>query len=190
MKASPTIRTRIGLAALPLALIPAILIGVATQVRTPGARPAAEVPKPPPEADYYIRGAQLSSMDEQGQLLYRVNAANVLHFPDDSVSMADVEVDYLNGPWTLTARSGHIPPGEESLELSGDVKMHGTLRTGETVNLSTDSIRIRFAERLIDTESTVHMNSDSVNATATGLRTDMAGQELRLLSDVRVRYEP
>ena len=190
MNISPAARTRIGLAALPLALIPAILIGVATQVRTPQTRPSVEVPQPPPEADYYIRGAQLSSMDESGQLLYRVNATNVLHFPDDSVSMAEVEVDYLNGPWTLSANSGHIPPGEESLELSGDVKMHGTLRTGQTVHLRTDSIRIRFAERLIDTESTVHMNSDSVTATATGLRTDMAGQELRLLSDVRVRYEP
>ncbi len=190
MKQADSVRTRLAIAALPLLLIPAILIGVATQVRQPPQAPRQDIPEPPPEADYYLRDAQLSSMDEQGQLLYRVNAANVLHFPDQSVSLSRVEVSYLNGPWTLTAISGHIPPGEESLQLSGDVHMRGTLRNGENVRLRTDNIRIHFAHRQIDTQSTVHMNSDTVTATATGLQTDMAGRELKLLSDVQVRYAP
>lgn len=185
-----SVRTRIVLAGLPLLLIPAIIVGVATQVRTPPSKPALQIPEPPPEADYYLRDAQLSSMDEQGQLLYRVNAANVLHFPDQSIRMSEVEVSYLNGPWTLTAAQGLIPPGEESLKLSGDVRMHGTLRSGENVRLRTDDIRIRFAQRQIDTQSTVHMNSDTVTASATGLQTDMAGRELKLLSAVQVTYAP
>ncbi|MGJ8669770.1 MAG: LPS export ABC transporter periplasmic protein LptC [Oceanococcus sp.] len=190
MSKARSIRPRLGFAAaLPLLLIPAILIGVATQVRQP-TKHIIDIPEPPPEADYYIRDAQLSSMDENGHLLYRVNAANVLHYPDQSISMKEVEVSYLNGPWTLTAASGHIPPGEESLQLSGDVHMQGTLRSGEAVRLRTDDIRIRFADRLIDTQSTVHMNSDTVTATSTGLQTDMAGQELKLLSEVKVRYAP
>lgn len=183
-------QARLGLAAAPLLLIPAILIGVASQLkRTPGARPAA-LPEPPAEADYYLRDAELSSMDENGQLLYRVHAANVLHFPDQRISLDQVEVSYLDGPWTLHADAGIIPPGEQALALSGDVRMQGTLRSGEAVRLNTDDIRIHFEQRLIQTDALVTMQSDTIQATATGLETDMAGQELRLLSDVRVRYEP
>ena len=189
MSKKNVVRHRLAIAALPLLLIPIILIVVASQVRHP-VKVVLDIPAPPPEADYYLRNAQLSSMDENGQLLYRVNAANVLHYPDQSISLSEVEVSYLNGPWTLTAATGHIPPGETSLELSGDVRMQGTLRSGEAVRLRTEDIRIRFAERLIDTQSTVQMNSDTVSATATGLQTDMAGQELKLLSEVQVRYAP
>ena len=178
------------LAAIPLLLIPLILVVVATQLRKPPQDRSEDIPLPPPEADYYLRGAELSSMDENGKLIYRVHAGDVLHYPDQSISLADVSVNYLNGPWTLTAESGYLPPGEQTLQLTGDVRMHGTLRTGDTVRLQTPSMLIAFADKRIETDAPVQMNSDEVEANATGMRTDLNGQELKLLSDVRVRYDP
>lgn len=178
------------LAAIPLLLIPLILLVVASQLRQPAERPLQDLPQPPPEADYYLRGAELSSMDDDGQLLYRVQAAGVLHYPDQSVRLDTVEVTYLNGPWTLTADAGFLPPGEQDLQLSGNVTMRGTLRTGEPVELRTPDILIAFEHKRIETDATVHMSSTAVEATATGLRTDLSGQELKLLNNVTVRYEP
>lgn len=178
------------LAVAPILLIPAILFGVYSQLNHSSKAPALDLPEPPAEADYYIRDAELSSMDENGELLYRVHADDVLHFPDQSISMAKVKVSYLNGPWTLLAASGQIPPGEQTLGLSGDVQMSGTLRNGESVQLNTDDIQIHFQERLISTQAPVLMQSDTIKASAEGLETDMAGRELKLLSKVRVRYEP
>lgn len=179
------------LAALPLLLIPLILLGVGLQLQKRPAIESADLPRPPPEADYYLRGAELSSMGADGQLLYRVKAGTVLHYPDRSIELDEVSVDYLNGPWTLTAASGRIPPGEQTLSLSGNVFMQGTLdTTREQVELRTDRITIAFEQRTIQTDARVRMSSPTIQATATGMQTDLAGQELRLLADVEVRYEP
>ncbi len=179
------------LAALPLLLIPLVIGGVALQLKQPPSVHRSDLPLPPPEADYYLRGAELSSMDAEGRLLYRVKAATVLHYPDQSIDLQEVSVDYLNGPWTLTAAHGRIPPGEHSLSLSGEVRMQGTLSmTGETVQLQTDHITIAFAQKQIETDARVNMSSPTIQATAQGMRTDLQGQELKLLADVRVRYEP
>ncbi len=178
------------LAILPLLLIPLILLVVADQLQRAPATPRAQAPQPPPEADYYLREAELSTMDAAGNLLYRVNAGNVLHYPDQSISLDQVAVDYLNGPWTLSAETGSIPAGVQTLLLSGNVKMNGTLSMGEDVQVSTSHIKIEFAQKRIETDAIVRMNSKTIAATATGLRTDLAGREIHLLSKVKVRYEP
>lgn len=181
---------RARIAALPLLLIPLILIGVATQLRQPPATPAFQAAAPPPEADYYLRGAEISTMGEDGALLYRVLASDVLHFPDQRIALSDVKVDYLDGPWTLLAEQGEIPADQSTLQLSGSVRMSGTLRNGEAVRLETPDLAVQFDARIIHTEASVSMTSDNVTATARGMHTDLAGQELKLLSEVRVRYEP
>lgn len=176
-------------AALPLLLIPLILLIVASQLQRPSGSGAPGV-SPPPRADYYLRGAEVSTMDENGRLLYRVNADTVLHFPDESVTLDGVEVDYIDGPWTLDARQGQIPPRQRRLVLSGDVQMQGRLRSGQQVRLNTSEMDIAFDQRLIETNARVDMQSETIRATAVGMQTDLAGRELRLISQVKVRYEP
>ena len=177
------------LAALPLLLIPLVLIVVALQLHRPPVHRGPSV-QPPPEADYYLRGAELSTLDAQGRLIYRVRAANVLHFPDDTVDLDEVEVDYLDGPWALVAERGHMLPGAVQLDLSGDVRMRGRLHSGDEVQLETDTIRVHFEDRQIDTDAEVLVRSGQYTARARGMRTDLSGRELALLADVRVRYEP
>lgn len=177
------------LAFLPLVLIPAILIGVLLQVRQPPPTTSITV-EPPPEADYFLRGAELSTMNAAGELLYRVHAADVLHFPDNRITLSGVDVDYLDGPWTLQARSGELPPQQQTLQLEGDVNMSGHLPSGRRVKLNTARITIAFDEQRIHTEAPLTMQSADIQASAVGMETDLAGRELVLKSRVRVRYAP
>lgn len=176
-------------AALPLLLIPVVLLIVASQLGRPVARSVSDV-QPPPEADYYLRDAEVSTMAADGSLLYRVTADKVLHYPDDSIGLEQVSVDYVDGPWKLNAQQGHIPPGQPSLALSGAVQMQGRLQSGQELHLQTESITMEFEQRRISTDRTVHMQAQNIAAQSLGMVTDLAGKELRLQSEVRVRYEP
>lgn len=177
------------LAVWPLLLIPLVIGIVAMQLYRPAPGPSVRV-QPPPEADYYLRDAELRAMNEDGELMYVVRADNVLHFPDDTVALDRVRVEYLEGPWQLAADRGLMTPGAVRLDLSGAVQMRGTLQSQDRVHLSTPKLSVYFEERRIDTDAPVRLHSGAYAARATGMRTDMDGRELALVSDVRVEYEP
>ncbi len=178
------------IAVLPLLLIPAILAVVIWQLRDERPRPRLAEILPPPAADYYLRDAVVSTMGPNGQLLHRVRATDVLHYPDRSIRLVNVAVDYLEGPWELVAHNGYMPDDESRLDLQGDVDMQGVLRSGEQVRVRTEAISILFRERRIETAAPLTLSSGRISAGAVGMETDLDGRELQLISAVRVTYAP
>src|SRR5690625_1351938 len=60
-------------------------------------------------SDYYMKHATIYQLGDNGDLAYRMQIADSLHFPDDSVKLSDIRVHYLHGTktyWGLHANKG------------------------------------------------------------------------------------
>lgn len=147
----------------------------------------------PEEAQYYLSGAHYQSYDENGKVLYRVKANQVLYFDNETIRMNAVNVDYVGGEsgvWTFTANEGLIPAQERNLLLSGDVVMDGVTPQGRNVTMNTPQIWVRPDEETIETSASVEFISKQATATAIGMKTDLTARQLTLLDDVRVIQNP
>lgn len=147
----------------------------------------------PAEAQFYLRGVQYQSYNDQGNLLYRVNADEVLYFDDETIRMETVKVDYVGGSsgvWKFKSDSGLVPAQERNLLLSGDVVMDGLTPRGRAVRLNTPEIWVKPDSDMIETSARVKFQSEQATATAVGMTTDLSARQLNLLDDVRVRQNP
>ncbi len=181
-------------------LLPILLVPVLLSLWRPQESDTLQTfaPVPPGQADYYIRDARMSAMGEDGQLLYQVQADEVLHYPDTSASLSNVNVHYQSrerGLWRLSAREGRMPPhaaGEqETVELTGGVTVAGQRSGAERLTRVTmpDAV-IRPQAGTLRTDAPVKVQEPGIAADAQGLELDIVNDKLNLLKNVRVRYVP
>ncbi|MGH8531114.1 MAG: LPS export ABC transporter periplasmic protein LptC [Nevskiales bacterium] len=180
-------------------LLPILLVPVVLSLWRPqgGESFEAFAPVAPDQADYYMRDARMSAMDEAGKLLYQVQADEVVHFPDLSTQLTRVNVHYQNderGLWRLSALTGRMPPlaadGQEVVELSGGVTITGQ-RTGTDPRLTrvtTPDAIIQPGKGTLQTRAPVQIREAGIAADAEGMELDIVNDTLALLKNVRVRY--
>lgn len=149
--------------------------------------------QPPSSADYYARDATIHTTDTQGRPVYRLSAAQILHFPDKHVTMSTVHLVYQAGaaPWDLTANHALLPfdDGRE-VDLSGHVVLRGTLEDGSPFTLTTSRMVVLTDKQRAHTDAPVLMVSAARRVKAVGMRTNLVTREVELLKDVHVRFQP
>jgi len=147
----------------------------------------------PEDSDYYMFDADIEQMDDQGRLRYRMHAAKVLHYPDDSARMQDIRVRYHGEeptPWTLDAASGRKPAESEDIHLSGGVVVRHELPNFGPARLETDSVWLRHDEDVVETHDEVRANAPGRTATAAGMTVHLDDNRIILNRDVKVTYAP
>lgn len=149
----------------------------------------------PPQPGYYMRGARITEMGEDGEPLYRVEAARIQQDPvDNSVRLEDLTLIYRTPEarnWTLTAARGFVPPGSKTLNLAGDVRIIGQPAA------DTQPAVVRTERLVLDTESSVASTRDRVDIewgdrrlSTMGLVADLKAERLQLESAVHGRFVP
>ena len=143
--------------------------------------------------DYYMRGAKMSALDDEGKLLYQVRTDELLHYPDDSATASALEMEYFGpeGHWLLTAPQGQAPAGVNELQLSGGVLIKG--RHSQNRPLTTmqmDKARLLPAKMQLDTDSPIRMDEAGRRVRATGMIMDIDKDVVKLKKNVRVHHEP
>lgn len=181
-------------------LLPILLVPVLVSLWRPqGGGTSYEVfaPVPPDQADYYIRDARMSAMDEAGELMYQVQADEVAHFPDLSAKLTRVNVHYRSneqGLWRLSALQGRMPPpaagGAEVVELSGGVTITGQRASTDPrlTRVTTPNAVIQPGKGTLQTQAPVQIREPGISADAEGMQLDIVNDTLSLLKNVRVRY--
>lgn len=154
----------------------------------------------PEDSDYYMRNAVVRQMSATGELEYRMDVAESLHYPDDTARLSNIDVHYLggeedpekpaSGEWKLHADKGHIPATQEEIFLSDNVQATMKRKDGEDVRIDTDKVWVRSAQKLIETESPVTARSLGRTIRGTGMTVFLEEDRLKLHNDVRVSYEP
>ncbi len=176
-----------------LLVICAIVVGLRT-VETPRiGTPAEPRLATPDNSDYYMTDAVVRQMDAQGNLAYRMNLGQTLHFPDDSARLSDIDVHYLAGTdtyWDVTAAKGRVPPGKRDIYLYDGVKGRHPRPEGPVVTIDTDNAWVRPDSDRIDTKAHVTAIEPGRRVEGDGMEVDLKTDKLRLLENVQVTYAP
>lgn len=175
-------------------LLPILLVPVVVSFWPQGERltRSAGAEAAPDSIDYYLRGAKISALDDDGHLLYQVRAEEVLHYPDESADMTELQMDYLGpeGNWRLTAPIGHAPAGKNEVQLSGGVAISGGRKGRPSQTIHMAKARLLPEQKQIDTDSSVRMDEPGRRISAVGMTMDFEKDRVKLKHKVRVNYAP
>lgn len=142
------------------------------------------------ERGYYLDSATLTEMGPEGQPKVVIKARLIEQLRnDDSIAMHDLEIDYATagaGPWTMTAKHGHMPADRNSVLLSGDVTLRG--RDGAVVR--TDQLTYDTIANRVSTPEAVTIEFGPHRLAAHGLRADLNAGNLQLESAIHGLFNP
>lgn len=175
-----------------IAVLAALVLAGLTFFEPRRVEPPAPVATPE-GSDHYLLDAVVQQYHPDGRLHYRVAAAESLHFPDDSVRLDGIQVDYpddARGPWYLTAAHGRIPPDSQNLLLTGEVTLIHRPPAAEPVTVATPYVWLRPSENRADTEAPVVVSGPGQHVRARGMTAHFESGVLDLHRDVRVTYNP
>jgi lipopolysaccharide export system protein LptC len=158
-----------------------------------GPGPSAGTPGSP--LGYYVLGARLLGTDAEGRVTYRLSADRLEEIPaNDSLALAGVRVEYAPpdaAPWLIRATSAISPKDGSSLELKGGVELRSgpSSETAPTVIL-TDSLRFSPDTSSAESDDDVSISVGDWHLDATGFRTHLKADTLRLESNVHGKLGP
>lgn len=175
---------------LPILVLLIVVLGALSLRRGPATQNAAAPATEPPR--YTVRTARWQRFDADGKPMFEATADSIEYFDDESAELHTLDLTALSGgdgdPWRASAPSGHSPPGEHRLQLTGGVKGQGHWPDGEPLEFATPDLWLDPSEKRLDTTSKVTIQSPTRSAEAVGLRVDGQHSTIHLLKDVRIRY--
>lgn len=147
----------------------------------------------PEGSDYYMLDATVTQYDQQGQVRYRLKSKKTLHFPDDSLRLTDIRVNYRGGKlgdWLLTAPRGFVPPDSRDILLTGDVILERVQQSPHPLTIKTSRVWVRTQSGLAETDAIVRAYSPGRRVRSNGLTVEFDEKTLTLHHDVHVTFTP
>jgi len=144
----------------------------------------------PVEPGYVATGAVMLETGNDGKPQYRLRADRIsqLH-PDSEIELTAPQFQYEGTTvWTVTARSGTLPPTQQQIKLAGDVVARGNQVAAVPMELRTATLTVELQTRLADTLDPVTVNWGANRLSSTGLHADMQADYLRLKSPVHGEF--
>jgi LPS export ABC transporter protein LptC len=145
---------------------------------------------PPEETDYYMRDARVQISDAAGQALYRLQAGEILHFPDESMRVRQIRLDELGGEdgiWRVDAAQGFIPAEQKSVKLTGGVTVTGDSPQGP-VTLRMPELDVDLVTEKMTTQSEVTLETTDYSARAVGMEGFFKSRDITLLNNVQSEF--
>lgn len=151
-----------------------------------------------------VSGFAQTTFAETGALQYQLRAEKVTHFsrqaaaemtkPDILFYRAQADQDASGEQaaidWQASAASGVIREDQDTLTLSGDVRVTKPLSGEQALKFDTESLTIKPKAEVASTEDPVTVTQALHVTRATGLHIDIANGKVELLSQVRSQYVP
>lgn len=146
---------------------------------------------------FYLRSARILGTDEQGQLLYEIDAEFAEQQPNGEVELHNVRISYSPSaeiPWTINADFATVVnsgPNQTRLQLSGHViAVSNEGFAGEATELRSPTLEIDPINYIAQTQSRVQIRIGSRSLTATGMLALLQDNRLQLKSDVSGKFLP
>jgi len=181
--------TRIAVVTVAVAALAGLLFTL-SRIDDIALEPAASDDKLP---RYTLTNAELTRFDDAGQPAMKATAATLEYFDDESALATTLVVDVLSGtstPWHIDAPTGNLRAGSREIELTGEVVANGQWPdNGEALVLRSPSMIVNPDTHVLHTAAAVDVESRSRKGTAVGMNANWEKQDLRLLDNVKMRYE-
>jgi lipopolysaccharide export system protein LptC len=147
------------------------------------------------DPDYILNNFTTTRTDENGELRYRLTAAEMRHYPDDDTTELEkpqFERYEADKPFTsIEGNKGFVSADAETVEFIDDVKVvrQAFKGKGEMVVL-TDRLQVMPNEEIAKTDRPVVITQEPKTVIhATGMIYDKKNQTVQLLSRVKAHYE-
>ncbi len=144
---------------------------------------------------YYLQGASILGTDEEGQALFRVQAASAEELPaQNRLLLSDVAVSYQSEaqvPWVLTATQGHAFLDETYLDFSGEVELIRSEQPDSgPMMIRTSSLRLEPETFDVHTDGPVSLYFGDRRLDAIGLSANLKAERMALESDIHGEFGP
>ena len=144
---------------------------------------------------YYLQGASILGTDEEGQALFRVQAASAEELPaQNRLLLSDVAVSYQSEaqvPWVLTATQGHAFLDETYLDFSGEVELIRSEQPDSgPMMIRTSSLRLEPETFDVHTDGPVSLYFGERRLDAIGLSANLKAERMALESDIHGEFGP
>jgi len=143
---------------------------------------------------FYLKSARILGTDEQGQLLFEIEAEFAEQQENSEIEMQNVRISYAIGakvPWTIKADAATINGNQDRLRLRGHVSAVSNAGfAGQVTEIRTEQLDIEPAAYLAETASRVQIRIGSRSLTATGMLALLQDNRLQLKSNVNGKFVP
>lgn len=143
---------------------------------------------------FYLRAVRILGTDDQGNLLYEIEADYAEQKPNREIAFENVEIAYSPGatvPWTLNADSAVIGSDQRRVILSGHVRaVNPQGLNGEVTEIRTPYLEFDPDNFRAETDSRVQIRIGSRSLTATGMLALLQEDRLQLKSNVSGKFVP
>lgn len=143
---------------------------------------------------FYLRSARILGTDEDGQLLYEIEAEYAEQQENNEIELENVHINYSTGanvPWTISADMAMISDEYDLLRLSGHViAISNEGFSGQVTEIRAPLLDIDPNGYRAETDSRVQIRIGSRSLTATGMLALLQENRLQLKSNVSGKFVP
>ena len=143
---------------------------------------------------FYLKAARILGTDDNGDLLYEVEADYAEQQEDRQIELTNVRMRYSTGaevPWTIEADLATITGDESLLRLSGHVvAVSNEGFSGQVTEIRTPLLDIDPNTYTAETDSRVQIRIGTRSLTATGMLALLRDNRLQLKSNVSGKFVP
>jgi lipopolysaccharide export system protein LptC len=144
---------------------------------------------------YYLRDATVTGTAEDGDILYRLHAAEAAQAEDGGpVQLTDVSVRYSPEaavPWSITAASGVLEPASRKIVLQGEVRaLSEPDEDGKVTELTTPYLEFDPRAKTASTDERVTIRIGEQSLSATGMLAFLQEDRVELKSNVSGKFLP
>jgi lipopolysaccharide export system protein LptC len=178
----------------PVALL--LLVAVLTwwldsKVQSPTARSDGASRHDP---DVYVEGFAAARMNPDGSKRYELKGKRLVHYPDDNSTELEaprlVYFNYDQAPVTVKADTAQVARGGDDVYFTGNVQVvRSAYADKPELGMITTYLHVMPEQELARTDKVVTVIEGNSTASSVGLEFDNRTRQLKLLSQVKVRYE-
>ena len=146
------------------------------------------------EDGFYLKSARILGTDQNGQLLYEIEADFVTQQKSNDIAMQNVQISYSASsrvPWTINADEATLSEDQSLVRLSGHViAVSNAGFAGQVTEIRAPQLDIEPATYKAETDSRVQIRIGSRSLTATGMLALLQDNRLQLRSNVSGKFVP
>ena len=183
----------------PRAIILIVVLGAAAigswyLARSHDRTDESAVPYDTTHQGYYLKAARILGTDEDGSLLYEIQADHALQEASDRIEFTGVRVNYsptADIPWVVHADEATLREGSPMIALRGHVRAVG--RTGDgsqDTEIRTQYLELDPERYVAETDERVQIRIGARSLTATGMLASLNDNTVELKSNVRGKIAP
>ena len=143
---------------------------------------------------YYLKTARILGTDDDGSLLYEIEADHARQAAKDRVEFTDVRIFYTPDadiPWVVHADEATLQEGSPRIALRGHVRAVGRSDDDDQdTEIRTQYLELDPERYIAETEERVQIRIGARSLTATGMLASLNDNTVELKSNVRGKIAP